>query len=61
MLNALEHRNDNPSAIPSRELAKLIYGPGSVYAREPTPEQVLPCPVMVVVVVVAVVGGLVGK
>lgn len=40
VLNALEHRNDNPSAIPSRELAKLIYGPGSVYARDPTPQQV---------------------
>ncbi|KAL4438208.1 hypothetical protein ABPG77_010569 [Micractinium sp. CCAP 211/92] len=40
ILNALEHRNDNPSAIPSRELAKLIYGPGSVYARDPTPEQI---------------------
>ncbi|KAL4448464.1 hypothetical protein ABPG75_005683 [Micractinium tetrahymenae] len=40
VLNALEHRNDNPSAIPSRELAKLIYGPGSVYARDPTPQQI---------------------
>lgn len=35
-LNAVAHRNDNPTAIPSREAAKLIYGAGSPYAREPT-------------------------
>ena len=40
VLNALEHRNDNPSGIPPRELAKMIYGRGSVFARDPTPEQV---------------------
>lgn len=40
VLSALEHRNDNPSAIPGRELAKMIYGKGSVFARDPTPEQV---------------------
>lgn len=40
ILSALEHRNDNPSAIPGRELAKLIYGKGSVFARDPTPEQI---------------------
>jgi hypothetical protein len=40
VLNALEHRYDNPAAIPARELPKLIYGRDSVFAREPTPEQV---------------------
>jgi zinc protease len=40
VLSALEHRNDNPSAIPGREVAKLIYGKGSVFARDPTPEQI---------------------
>ncbi|EFN56163.1 hypothetical protein CHLNCDRAFT_7930, partial [Chlorella variabilis] len=40
VLNSLEHRYDNPSSIPARELPKLIYGRDSVYAREPTPEQI---------------------
>lgn len=40
VLNALEHRNDNPASIPARELAKMVYGPGSVFARDPTPEQI---------------------
>ena len=45
VLNALEHRNDNPGAIPPRELAKLVYGPDSVFApRQPTPEQVVTVP-----------------
>ncbi len=38
--NRLEHQNDNPSAIPTRELGKLIYGKDSVFARSPTPQQV---------------------
>jgi hypothetical protein len=40
VLNALEHRYDNPSSIPSRELSKLIYGADSVFARESTPASV---------------------
>ncbi|KAL4857736.1 putative zinc protease-like protein y4wB [Chlorella vulgaris] len=40
VLNALEHRFDNPSNIPARELAKLIYGRDSVFARDPTPQQI---------------------
>ena len=39
VVNSLEHRNDNPASIPPRELAKLIYGRDSVFARDPTPEQ----------------------
>jgi len=31
--SAIARRNDNPGAIASREYAKLIYGPDSVYAR----------------------------
>ena len=30
---AIARRNDNPGGIASREYAKLIYGPDSVYAR----------------------------
>ena len=40
VLNALEHRYDNPSSIPARELSKLIYGADSVFARESTPASV---------------------
>ena len=40
VLNVLEHRNDNPSAVPARELAKLVYGSGSVFAREAEPAAV---------------------
>lgn len=39
--NALSHRNDNAANVPRRELAKLIYGRDSVFARNPTPEQVI--------------------
>lgn len=41
VLNALSHMNDNAAAIPGRELAKQIYGRDSVFARNPTPAQVL--------------------
>ena len=44
VLNALEHRYDNPSSIPARELSKLIYGADSVFAREATPESVRAAP-----------------
>lgn len=40
VINVLEHQNDNPRAIPPRELAKLIYGRDSVFARSPTQAQV---------------------
>ncbi|KAK9830103.1 hypothetical protein WJX72_009788 [[Myrmecia] bisecta] len=40
VLNILEHTNDNTSSIPRRELAKLMYGRDSVFARQPTPDQV---------------------
>ena len=40
LLNVLEHRNDNATSIPKRELNKLIYGPESVYARTPKIQQV---------------------
>lgn len=40
VLNYIEHMNDSPRSIPPRELARLIYGPGSVYARQPTAQQV---------------------
>ncbi|KAK3257245.1 hypothetical protein CYMTET_33660 [Cymbomonas tetramitiformis] len=36
LLNALEHRNDDISGIPRRELLKVVYGKDSVYARTPT-------------------------
>ena len=39
-INYLDHKNDNPNAIPARELAKLIYGKNSVYAREATQDSV---------------------
>jgi zinc protease len=39
-LNYLEHKNDNPSAIPTRELSKIIYGRNSPYAREASPQSV---------------------
>jgi predicted Zn-dependent peptidase len=32
--SAIARRNDNPGGIASREYAKLIYGPDSVYARQ---------------------------
>ena len=38
--NRLAHMDDNAAAIPSRELGKLLYGKDSVFARNPTPEQV---------------------
>ena len=38
--NRLAHADDNAAAIPSRELGKLLYGKDSVFARNPTPEQV---------------------
>ena len=40
VLNLIAHRNDSASAIPRRELSKLIYGPDSVFARSPTAAQV---------------------
>lgn len=40
LLDAIEHQNDAPGAIPRRELAKLIYGQSSVHARTPSAEQV---------------------
>ncbi|GAB4817295.1 hypothetical protein N2152v2_004341 [Parachlorella kessleri] len=40
VFNYLEHQNDDPRSIPGRELAKLIYGKHSVFARTPTPQQV---------------------
>lgn len=39
-INALSHKDDNPSGIPARELAKLLYGRDSVFARNPTQAQV---------------------
>jgi len=39
--NSIIHKNDNPSAIPAREVSKLIYGKDSVYVVEPSVEQVL--------------------
>eukprot|EP00890_Picochlorum_soloecismus_P005689 jgi/Picsp_1/6120/NSC_03474-R1_peptidase m16-like protein len=39
--NSLVHKNDNPTAIPAREVSKLIYGKDSVYVVEPSVEQVL--------------------
>ena len=35
-VNRLIHRNDDPTSIPSREVAKLIYGRNSPYVHEPT-------------------------
>jgi zinc protease len=40
LLTALDHRNDQTSGIPRRELAKILYGKDSVFAREPSPAQV---------------------
>ena len=40
--NRLAHMDDNAAAIPGRELGKLLYGKDSVFARNPTPEEVLP-------------------
>lgn len=40
IINFLEHQNDNPRSIPARELNRLIYGRDSVFARQPTPQQV---------------------
>jgi hypothetical protein len=42
VLNIVEHFYDNPSTIPKRLLAKLLYGRDSVFARTPTPSQVRP-------------------
>lgn len=39
-INSLSHKDDNPSSIPRRELAKVLYGKGSVFARNPTEAQV---------------------
>lgn len=39
-MNIVEHLYDNPSAIPKRMLAKLLYGHDSVFARTPTAAQV---------------------
>lgn len=36
----MEHLYDNPSTIPKRMLAKLLYGRDSVFARTPTAAQV---------------------
>ncbi len=38
--NRLAHLDDNASGIPGRELGKLLYGRDSVFARNPTPDQV---------------------
>ncbi len=38
--NLLEHLNDSPSAVPRRQLARLLYGRDSVFARVPTPAQI---------------------
>ena len=38
--NRLAHLDDNASGIPGRELSKLLYGRDSVFARNPTPDQV---------------------
>ena len=43
MQNRLAHLDDNASGIPGRELGKLLYGRDSVFARNPTPEQVHSC------------------
>jgi len=40
VLDRLEHRNDQASAIPRRELAKVLYGSDSVFAREPVVKNV---------------------
>ena len=41
LLNALAHKNDNPSSVPLRELEKIIYSKDSVYVVEPTEEQIV--------------------
>lgn len=40
IINALAHRNDDTTGIPVREAAKLVYGPDSLYVREPQISQV---------------------
>lgn len=40
VVSALRHRDDSPGAAPGREAARMIYGKGSVFARNPTVEQV---------------------
>jgi len=35
-MNSYLHRNDNPSAIPAREAARLVYGRDSVYVQQPS-------------------------
>ncbi|CAD7694958.1 unnamed protein product, partial [Ostreobium quekettii] len=36
LLNAVDHINDNISSIPARTVEQVIYGSGSIYARQPT-------------------------
>jgi len=40
VVSLLRHRDDSPGAAPGREAARMIYGAGSVFARNPTVEQV---------------------
>lgn len=40
VVSALRHRDDSPGAAPGREAARMIYGKGSVFSRNPTVEQV---------------------
>ena len=39
--NSIIHKNDNPTAIPAREVSKIIYGKESVYVVEPNVEEVV--------------------
>jgi zinc protease len=39
-LNSIAHKDDNPSSIPAKQVAKLVYGADSPYAREPTLDQI---------------------
>jgi zinc protease len=41
VLNILEHMYDNPGAAPRRLLGRLLYGRDSVFARTPTPDQIV--------------------
>ena len=40
VVSALRHRDDSPGTAPAREAARMIYGRGSVFSRNPTVEQV---------------------
>ena len=40
VISLLRHRDDSPGAAPVREAARMIYGRGSVFSRNPTVEQV---------------------